>query len=284
MKFLVLGSEGVVGKSFCDFIENQTEHSCIHWDLKIGPHHDLRDTNNLPELKKCMELSDFVMFLACDVGGSKYLNTVQNVTFINNNLSIMINTFNTLLDTKKPFIFTSSQMSNMHHCSYGTCKKIGEHYCSSIGGIVVQLWNTYGYEEVDVKSHVINDFIRMAIDEKVICMKTDGSERRQFLFDTDCAEALYVLSQNYKKYEFKTIHLTNGVWTTIYEIAEIIKNELEDKSVASSLSVQIKTNPKKDDTQPLVNEPSKFIDKNDWVPKINITDGIRRIINLQKIN
>jgi nucleoside-diphosphate-sugar epimerase len=274
MKFLVLGSEGVVGKSFCDFIKNKTEHSCIHWDLKMGPQYDLRDANNMIELKKCMENSDFVMYLACDVGGSKYLNTVQNVTFINNNLSIMINTFNTLLNTKKPFIFASSQMSNMHHCSYGTCKKIGEHYCSSIGGIVVQLWNTYGYEEVDVKSHVINDFIRMALDDKVICMKTDGSEKRQFLFDTDCAEALYVLSQKYNKYEFKTIHLTNGKWTSIYEIAQIIKNEIGN--------VEIKTTSKKDDTQLLVNEPSSFIDTNDWVPKININNGIQCLINLQK--
>ncbi|MBS0285950.1 MAG: NAD(P)-dependent oxidoreductase [Proteobacteria bacterium] len=275
MRFLVLGSEGVVGKSFCEFIENKTEHSCTHWDIKNGSEFDLRDTNNISKLKKTMEDCDFVMFLACDVGGSKYLNTVQNVTFINNNLLIMINVFNTLLETKKPFIFTSSQMSNMHHCSYGTCKKIGEHYCSSIGGIVVQLWNTYGYEKVDVKSHVINDFIRMALDDKTIHMKTDGSEKRQFLFDTDCAEALFVLAQNYKKYEFQTIHLTNGEWTSIYEIAQIIKDEIKD--------IEIITNTKKDDTQILVNEPKNFIDTNDWLPKISIRDGIKYLIQLQSL-
>ena len=76
-------------------------------------------------------------------------------------------------------------MSNMHHCSYGTLKKIGEHYTKYLNGIVVQLWNTFGYEEIGFKSHVVTDFIDMALKDSHISLRTDGSETRQFLYDKD---------------------------------------------------------------------------------------------------
>ena len=271
MKYLVLGSEGVVGSAFCNYISNNSTHNDItRWDIKLGKQFDLRDSKNNELLKESISECDFVMFFACDVGGSKYLTSVDDVQFINNNLMIMINVFTVINECKKPFIFTSSQMSNMHHCSYGTCKKIGEHYTKSIGGIIVQLWNTFGQEDVNEKSHVINDFIDMALTQQKIIMRTDGTEKRQFLYENDCAEALYVLSNQYHNYKGKIVHLTNGCWVTILDVAKIIQNILPN--------TLIETGTKKDCSQIHTNEPFLFINKEHWQPKISLEKGIEVLI------
>lgn len=271
MRYLVLGSEGVVGTSFCKYIfDHCKSDKVIRWDIKLGDEFDLRNTNNNTKLKQAMDECDFVMFFACDVGGSKYLTTVNDVEFINNNLMIMINVFTLINKCNKPFIFTSSQMSNMHHCSYGTCKKIGEHYSQSLDGIVVQLWNTYGCEQVNEKSHVITDFVDMALKNKCIVMRTDGTEKRQFLYDEDCAKAMHVLSNNYSTYKHKIVHLTNGNWVTILDVAKLIQLQIPGTIIIPGK--------KKDNTQIMVNEPSQFIDEMHWKPCISLTKGINLII------
>ena len=275
MKFLILGSEGVIGKALCKFLKNK-KVEFIRWDIKLGQDYDLRDVANKKRLIKCMSSVDFVLFLSFDVGGSKYL-VGHNIDFINNNLLIMVNTFDALRNTQKPFIFASSQMSNMHYCSYGTCKKIGEHYTEQLNGISVQFWNVYGCEEISTKSHVINDFIDMALTKKVITMRTDGCEKRQFLYDSDCAEGLYSLCINFEKYRGSLIHFTNNKWTTIYEVASMIKKILKEEL---GLEIEIKRGINKDESQKIENNPENFIDEKDWKPKKSISEGIKTMVKL----
>jgi nucleoside-diphosphate-sugar epimerase len=109
----------------------------------------------------------------------------------------MGNTFEMLEKTNTPFIFASSQMSNMTHSTYGILKSVGEKYTNSLNGINVKFWNVYGYETNEEKSHVITDFIKMAKKDGCIKMRTTGDEVRQFLFGEDCAEGLYILAKNY---------------------------------------------------------------------------------------
>jgi len=277
MKFLILGSEGVVGKALCDFFAlNNIEY--IPWDIKLGQEYDLRDSSNNSRLIECMESVDFVMFMSFDVGGSKYL-VGQTIDFINNNLLIMVNTFSALEKTGKPFIFASSQMSNMHYCSYGTCKKIGEHYTEHLNGISVQFWNVYGYEEVNAKSHVVNDFIDMAIKDKKIIMRTDGTEKRQFLYDSDCAEGLYKLALNFNSYKDTIIHFTLNEWTTIYDTGVLIQTVLK-RDYNIEIDIQKGTN--KDQSQKIENIPTNLIKREHWDPKITLEDGIKKLITLAK--
>ena len=114
---------------------------------------------------------DYVVFLAFDVGGSKY--NVNDKTFIDNNMKIMLNTFDSLYRSDKPFIYTTSCMSKMVTNPYGSLKNISEHYVQLLkNGICVKLWNVYGDEEITEKSHVIPDFIISCLKNKTINMRT----------------------------------------------------------------------------------------------------------------
>ena len=63
-------------------------------------------------------------------------------------------------DYSKPFVFASSQMSNMSYSPYGVMKRVGELYTKSLNGLIVKFWNVYGIEKDMEKAHVITDFIR----------------------------------------------------------------------------------------------------------------------------
>jgi nucleoside-diphosphate-sugar epimerase len=85
------------------------------FDIKRGPEEDLRIPDN-KILEKSLSQAHFVFFLAFDVGGSKYLERFQKTAeFLSNNLRLMENTFTALKNSGKPFVFASTQMSNMSH-------------------------------------------------------------------------------------------------------------------------------------------------------------------------
>lgn len=271
MKHLVLGSSGQIGYHLCEHILNKTNDTLSTFDIIDNRYEDLRINNNLI-LEKYIEESDFIYFLAFDVGGSRYLSRYQDTyNFINNNTKLISNTFELLNKYNKPFLFASSQMSNMSHSTYGVLKSIGESYTKSIGGIITHFWNVYGIEKDFNKSHVITDFVIKAIKHKHIDMLTDGEESRQFLYGDDCSEALYILSQKFKDLDkTQPYHVTSFQWTKIIEIAKIIQSEL-DCSITPGL--------RQDDLQlNKMNSPNELM-LDHWKPKTTIQSGIKKIIN-----
>ncbi len=269
MRILILGSEGQIGKSVCDFLKEK-HIDTIEWDIEKDPSHDLRVNKNglLNILNQC----DFVYYFASDVGGAKYLEKNQNnFNFIKNNIDIMSLTFSCLKESKKPFIFTSSQMAELSHSTYGLLKMIGEKMCEDIGGLVVRLWNVYGYEKNEEKAHVITDFIKMAKFKNSIQMRTDGEESRQFLFAEDCAECLLNLTNQYNKLDKKqNYHITSFEWVKIKDIAAIISSITDCKIIRGD---------KKDQTQMnAMNLPDPYV-LNFWKPKTSLIEGISSIYN-----
>lgn len=271
MKFLILGSEGQIGKPTTKYLRYKG-HEVVEWDIKLKKNHDLRTMTD--DLIDTMNSCDFVYYFASDVGGAKYLEKHQDTfEFIKNNMDIMSNTFNCLKITKKPFIFTSSQMSELSHSTYGLLKKIGETITKDLGGIYVRLWNVYGPEEDEEKSHVITDFCRMAKNDGVIKMRTDGTESRQLLYAEDCADCLLTLTELYDTLNHdKNYHITNFNWNTIMDVANCIKSISNCEIISSS---------RKDETQKnAMNEPDPYI-LNFWQPKTNLKEGILKIYNIK---
>ena len=117
-KNLILGSEGQIGSHLTDFFKDKKEFDIIKFDIVLGKKFDIRNFSNR-SLEKNIKKSDFIFFLAFDVGGSRYLKKYQNsYNFLINNLLIITNVFRLLKKYKKKFVFASSQMSNMDFSNY----------------------------------------------------------------------------------------------------------------------------------------------------------------------
>ena len=267
MKYLILGSAGQIGLELCKFLEKEG-HEVLTFDIEDDQIQDLRIKGMVDSR---ISESDFVMFLAFDVGGSRYLKKYQHTyDFIDNNAKLMGHTFQSLKSYSKPFIFASSQMSNMSYSPYGVAKALGESYTKALGGIIVKFWNVYGPEHNLEKSHVITDFILKAKDYDNITMMTDGTEERQFLHAEDCSNALMILSQKYNEIDRdKELHITNFEWNTILDVANIINEEIPCKITPSKEIDTVQLNKR--------NEPYPYI-LNYWKPTISLKEGIKKII------
>lgn len=272
MKHLILGSEGQIGGHLLQYLKSVDEE-VIEFDIIRTDSEDLRIHDN-PLLHDCVDDCDIVHFLAFDVGGSAYMKKYQNTyEFISNNIKIMNTVFDTLKKTGKPFLFATSQMSNMNYSTYGLLKAMGEAFTKSLGGVIIKFWNVYGYEKDPEKTHVITDFIIKARNEGKISMRTDGSEVRQFLYGDDCAKCILLLSRIYTDIDrSKPLDITNFEWTSIMEVANIISGEFADCQVYPA-------DAKDDLQQDKRNEPDPYI-LNFWKPETPVREGIKKIIGL----
>ena len=278
MIITVLGSSGQIGAYLSDYLSKKG-HIVREFDVVNGLHQDMTHIPNTYLRNAIME-SDFVFFLAFDVGGSRYLKKYQHTfDFVNNNTRLMANAFGLLEQYKKPFVFASSQMSNMSYSPYGTLKRVGELYTESLGGLIVKFWNVYGIEKDHDKAHVITDFIRKGFEEGNFEMMTDGEEVRQFLYAEDCCEGLESVMKNYDEfYANDPLHITNFDYTTIREVAIIIENEF--RLIGKPVNI---IPGKASDTVQLDkrNEADPFIRKY-WSPKTDLVTGISKVFEAMK--
>ena len=275
-KILILGSEGQVGLHLKSYLKSKN-YNVMGFDIVEKNNQDLRKFNNKLLISK-IKKSDFIYFLAFDVGGSRYLKKYQNTfEFLSNNIRIMENTFTLVKRFKKPFLFASSQMSNMTYSNYGILKNLGEKYSQILDGLVVKFWNVYGIEHDLNKSHVITDFILKGIKKKKINMLTDGQEVRDFLYAEDCCIGLEKIMLKYKEIKRlkKSIDLTSTKYVKIIYVANIIKKLLLKKNIKikiipSKLKDSVQLNKK--------NKADRYLFKF-WKPKFSLEEGISKIID-----
>jgi len=279
MKIAVLGSGGQIGAYLTEYLRNKG-HKIHEFDVVNGEHQDLTTIPN-PELHRVIMDSDFVFFLAFDVGGSRYLKKYQHTfDFINNNTRIIANVFGLLEKYNKRFVFASSQMSNMSYSPYGVMKRVGELYTTALKGLTVKFWNVYGIEKDHEKAHVITDFIKKGFEEGEFEMLTDGTEERQFLYAEDCCEALETIMENYTDFKPEDpLHITSFRSTSIKEVAGIIQGQF---NLIGRHDVKIKPGLAKDSVQmDKRNEADNYI-FNWWMPKTTIDNGIAKVFNEMK--
>ena len=279
MKITILGSSGQIGTYLTEYLLTKG-HEVIEFDVVKNPKHDLTVIPN-EYLDNAIKESDFVFFLAFDVGGSRYLKKYQNTfQFINNNTRLMANVFGFLKKYNKRFIFASSQMRNMSYSPYGVLKNVGELYTKSLNGLIVKFWNVYGIEKDHDKAHVITDFIRKGFETGVIDMLTDGQEEREFLYAEDCCEALEVIMENYNDFTPEdNLHITSFHSTKIIDIASIICGQF---NLIRKYDVKVQPSSEIDAVQmDKRNKPDTYLTKW-WIPKTSIEMGIEKVFNSMK--
>ena len=278
MKITVLGSRGQIGAYLTEYLQNKGHQVC-EFDLVNTPDEDMTKIPN-SLLEKRIADSDFVFFLAFDVGGSRYLKKYQHTfQFINNNTRLMTNAFTLLQKYNVRFIFASSQMSNMSYSPYGVLKNVGELYTKSLNGLIVKFWNVYGIENDHEKSHVITDFIRKGFEESEFEMLTDGTEERQFLYAEDCCEALETIMECYS--DFKSIdplHITSFHNDSIKSVAEIIQGQFR----LIGKEVKIKPGIAKDSIQMDKRNEADLYITGWWLPKTTLDQGIAKVFDAMR--
>ena len=279
MKITVLGSSGQIGAYLTEYLRSKG-HTVYEIDVVNGPHQDMTRIPN-STLDMTIQDSDFVFFLAFDVGGSRYLKKYQHTfQFIDNNTRLMANAFGYLKKHNKRFVFASSQMSNMSYSPYGVLKNVGELYTKSLNGLIVKFWNVYGIEQDHDKAHVITDFIRKGFETSVIDMLTDGQEEREFLYAEDCCEALETIMENYDDFTSEdNLHITSFHSTRIIDIASIILGQF---NLIGKYDVKLEPSEEKDSVQmDKRNRPDTYLLKW-WSPKTSIENGISKIFENMK--
>lgn len=256
-KNLVLGGAGLIGRALCSRLESEGQE-VTSLDLRTG--FDLRKDSLEPYSN-----FDFVWFLAWDVGGSKYLmNSYCQQDILLNNARICERVFDFLYGTKTGFLFTTSQLSGSDN-AYGITKMLGEYWTRQIGGKLARLWNVYSWEPPGIRSHVIPDLVMMALNKKAIHLQTSGQERRQFIFDADCADALVQL----RNVDTSYADITAPPWVTIEGVANEIGRQLNVPiSTGKTIGYDRIVNPDK----PLAG----------WHPNITLEEGISRVISKAK--
>ena len=279
-RILILGSGGQIGAYLTDYL-NKIGYEVLEFDIVNGLHHDMTEIPNA-ELHRQIMRSHFVFFLAFDVGGSHYLKKYQHTfKFIDNNARMMANVFGLLEKYDKPFVFASSQMSNMSYSPYGVMKRVGELYTKSLGGLIVKFWNVYGIEKDMEKAHVITDFIRKGFETGVIDMMTDGTESREFLYAEDCCEGLEAVMGNYDRLTSDDeLHITTGNSTTILEIAESIQKLFSN----IGKEVVIKPAESKDEVQKDAKNVSDPYIQKFWKSTTSVKEGLTKVFYEMKKN
>lgn len=133
-----------------------------------------------------------------------------------------------------------------------------------IGGTVVRLWNVYGpIEETTLRSHVVCDLLRKAIENKRVILRSDGCEMRKFIHIQDVCRLL-LLSITYSSDIFDAGNLID--WIQIGELAAIIYEILDLKEIEFGTEKSSTFIP-----DPHVSPPG-------WTPVICIEDGIREMV------
>ena len=280
MKVAIIGSSGQIGAYLTEYLRKK-EHLVREFDIVNGQYEDLTHIPN-PFLRNVIMDSDFIFFLAFDVGGSHYLKKYQHTfKFLDNNARMMANVFGHLADYKKPFVFASSQMSNMSYSPYGVMKRVGEMYTKSLDGLIVKFWNVYGIENDMEKAHVITDFIRKGFETGIIDMMTDGTEAREFLYAEDCCEALESVMQNYDRLTPNDeLHITTGNSTTILEIAQNIQKLFSN----IGKEVVIKPADSKDEVQKDARNVSDPYIQKFWRSTTSVKEGLTKVFYEMKKN
>jgi nucleoside-diphosphate-sugar epimerase len=254
---LVLGSEGFVGRSLCEYLIAQGE-DVVRFDIKRSSAEDGRSA--LLDLDGI----DQVYFLAWEVGGAKYLYKHENqIPQMDWNNRLMQNIFAQLQTARLPFLFVSSQLAEECDSVYGVTKRLGEVWTSLLGGVRVRLWNVFGgVEDVTEKSHVIADFVWQAVQQKEIRMLTTGTEMRQFIYIDDVCRGFHraLTDRATGVYDITTFE-----WCSVLETANIIA-ELTGAIVVPGTRVG---------STPLTPMRGKLPN---WRAEVSLRDGLQRLV------
>lgn len=267
---------------------------------------DLRDYR---QALGAVEGVDTVFHLAARAGSLTFLHGSSNAELaaLQENLVIDANIFRACIEKKvKKLIYTSSwvvysmssqfapevilpesslevkELSKSQEINpdggYGWSKLMGEIELGWIKDIdisIARLFNIYGPNNpIGERGHVISDFIVKAISypRQEFIVRGNGKQTRDFLYVSDCVEALLALEQKASR-PTTTVNIGSGVPTSISTIAEKVAH-LSGKPIKIAYDISQPIGP--------VSRTSDITKAKlllSWQPSVSLDEGLRLTYN-----
>ncbi|MDI6814838.1 MAG: NAD-dependent epimerase/dehydratase family protein, partial [Dehalococcoidales bacterium] len=251
------GREVIVASDFSRLgMENLADLGLRVSDIEVRE----ADLSDYAQALRAVEGAGVIFHLAARVGSLEYLHgsAQAELAALQTNLVIDANVFKACLEkgVQKIIYASSCAVYPMHKQSssdaifsesdlilafnpqplnpdggYGWAKLLGEIQLSWMGGNIgiARIFNVYGENEpLGEKAHVIGDLIQKTIlsPERDLIVRGDGNQTRDFLYVSDCVDALLKLEQKLSNTNSKdsrnslTLNIGSGKAVSIRTIAE----------------------------------------------------------------
>lgn len=164
---------------------------------------------------------------------------------------------------------------------YAAAKLCGEqlalsyYYAYNLPVTVLRPFNTYGpYQKQNSEGGVISIFIRKKLMNEPLLIYGDGSQTRDFLYVTDCADFVAVAGSS-KKTNGKIINAGSGRDISITDLARLIAESEENIKYISHIHPQ-------SEIKKLLCDSRYAEELLGWEPKISLAKGIAHTENFLK--
>ncbi|UJG44365.1 MAG: GDP-mannose 4,6-dehydratase [Candidatus Heimdallarchaeum endolithica] len=301
-KLLITGGLGFIGTNLIQNLLKENEFNIVSVDnnfINVKPtifqkrittyFCDITDRKKLEYIFK-KERPDIVVHLAA-IHYIPYCISRPSETIMNN----VIGTESVLNAAKKnnvlKVIFASSaavyKPSDYKHKEndelkpleiYGESKLFGEYILqryskeTDIKSIALRLFNVYG--DYETNPHLIPDLVKQIKDGKTKITLGNLEPKRDYIHVNDVVHAIQMLINFETKDEFQVYNVGTGIGTSVEKIAEYLEENCKNKLIFNSISKK----KRKNDRMNLVADISKIKEELGWYPKINVKEGIAKLL------
>lgn len=166
---------------------------------------------------------------------------------------------------------------------YDEAKRFGETITSAfvrskgLDGKIIRIFNTYGPRMALDDGRVVMEFAQAALEKRSFPVFGDGSQTRSFCYVDDLTLGIVLAMEKLPSGEI--VNLGNPDEFTMLELAQKIKDITGSES-------EIKTvqDLPEDDPKQRCPDISKAKDILGWEPKINLDEGLKKLLNWLKVN
>lgn len=311
-KILVTGGAGFIGSHLCkSLLDDGHQVICFDnlitgtkeniEDLLISPNFDFVEADVCQHLENIEELKsiDYIFHLASPASPIDYQNFSEETLLVNSKGTLNILNLAKKIKAKVLIASTSEIYGDpLEHPQketyWGNANSFGPRSCYDeskrfaeaasyvfhrkydLDVRIIRIFNTYGPNMQKDDGRVVSNFINWAIKNESIKIDGDGSQTRSFCYVSDLVDGIKkVMFTNNTKSEI--FNLGNPDEFTIKELAEIVIKLMNSKS---EIVYSDKFRP--DDPMQRCPDITKAKEILEWIPKVNLSEGLNKTIEYYK--
>ncbi len=166
---------------------------------------------------------------------------------------------------------------------YDEAKRFGETIVSAfvrsnnLDGRIIRIFNTYGPRMALDDGRVVIEFVQAGLNNQPFPVFGDGTQSRSFCYVSDLIEGIVLAME--KGQSGEVYNIGNPDEFTILELAQKVK-----EITNSSSEVEVVAKLPQDDPMQRCPDISKAKTELGWEPKVNINEGIKRLIEYLEKN